>query len=78
MTWFAWDWTACGDSSDLQRLTGVATDQFFIRARIVGGTDAGSCSTLPWQVRLNINGNQMCGGSIIDETHVLTAGHCVP
>uniref|UniRef100_A0A2C9JLA3 Peptidase S1 domain-containing protein n=1 Tax=Biomphalaria glabrata TaxID=6526 RepID=A0A2C9JLA3_BIOGL len=27
-------------------------------------------------VRLNINGYQLCGGTILDATHILTAAHC--
>ncbi|XP_050396697.1 trypsin [Patella vulgata] len=43
--------------------------------RIVGGANAEVCE-YPWMVRLQM-GNNLCGGTIIDETHVMTAGHCV-
>jgi len=47
---------------------------------IVGGT-AISVTQTPWQVFLvsNLGGGRTyaCGGSILDATHVVTAGHCV-
>ncbi|ESO90979.1 hypothetical protein LOTGIDRAFT_122275, partial [Lottia gigantea] len=43
--------------------------------RIVGGVDTEKCE-YPWMVRLQV-GNSLCGGTIIDETHILTAGHCI-
>jgi len=36
----------------------------------------GDCSVYPWMVRLTVDGS-VCGGTIIDATHVLTAAHCV-
>ena len=43
----------------------------FSRRRIVGGVDAAR-GTFPWQADLN-----GCGGAVVDELHVVTAGHCV-
>ncbi|HEY1358959.1 MAG TPA: serine protease [Thermoleophilaceae bacterium] len=43
--------------------------------RIIGGTDA-SPGDFPYQVLLDVDGGQ-CGGSIIDQRHVVTAAHCV-
>ncbi|XP_050737899.1 uncharacterized protein LOC127009157 [Eriocheir sinensis] len=43
--------------------------------RIVGGTEAGFGS-FPWQAYIQI-GTSRCGGSLINEYHVVTAGHCV-
>jgi len=43
--------------------------------RIVGGVIAGK-NEYPWQVRLHINGNGMCGGTIIHNEWVITAAHC--
>jgi Trypsin len=44
------------------------------RAAIVGGNQI-SITQAPWQV-LVLTGKALCGGSIIDITHVLTAAHC--
>ena len=44
-------------------------------ARIVNGEDAGY-NTLSWAVSLQL-GDYLCGGSIIHESFVVTAAHCV-
>ncbi|XP_005107254.1 trypsin-1-like [Aplysia californica] len=45
--------------------------------RIVGGTKSASCE-YPWMVVVYDQKNGfLCGGSIIDESTILTAGHCV-
>ena len=41
--------------------------------RIVGGDDAPS--PIPWQVRVQL-GDFLCGGTILDETTILSAAHC--
>ncbi|KAK3090068.1 hypothetical protein FSP39_008932 [Pinctada imbricata] len=43
--------------------------------RIVGGHEARPGS-LPWMVMLKELGEQVCGGSIISDTVILTAAHC--
>jgi len=43
--------------------------------RIVGGTEAGFGS-FPWQAYIRI-GSSRCGGSLVNENYVITAGHCV-
>jgi hypothetical protein len=44
--------------------------------RIVGGSDA-DIEDYPWHVALlNSMGNQICAGSILSETWILTAAHC--
>lgn len=45
------------------------------RASVVGGHDA-LLGEIPWQA-LVLPGNELCGGSILDATHVLTAAHCL-
>ena len=49
-------------------------------AAIVGGTEI-SIGQAPWQVAVEAlipeEGALFCGGSIIDESHILTAAHCV-
>ena len=44
--------------------------------RIVGGVEAKK-NSWPWIARLSIDGRYGCGGTIIDEKTILTAGHCV-
>lgn len=51
---------------------GVSADQ----ERIVGGQNS-SPNEWPWVVVLFNKGKQFCGGSLIDNIHVLTAAHCV-
>jgi len=45
------------------------------KARIVGGVYA-IANSWPWQVRLHADG-ALCGGTLIDTKHVLTAAHCL-
>jgi len=45
-------------------------------SRIVGGSVAAR-NQFPYQVALIINNSGFCGGSIISNTWVLTAAHCV-
>ncbi|KAK0058571.1 serine protease 56 [Biomphalaria pfeifferi] len=42
----------------------------------VGGVAGGSCGVYPWIVRLIVNGYRLCGGAILDSTHILTAAQC--
>ncbi|KAI4489963.1 hypothetical protein M0804_004145 [Polistes exclamans] len=44
--------------------------------RILGGKDADP-GEWPWIAALFNAGRQFCGGSLVDEKHVLTAAHCV-
>ncbi|XP_058798823.1 chymotrypsin-1-like [Phymastichus coffea] len=56
----------------LSVLAGVRADA----PRIVGGRSA-DISEFPYLVSLRLRGRHFCGGSIIDESHVLTAAHCI-
>ncbi|XP_046419491.1 trypsin-3-like [Neodiprion fabricii] len=44
--------------------------------RIVGGEDV-SIEEVPYQVSLQVLGSHICGGSIISDTWILTAAHCM-
>ena len=45
-------------------------------SKIIGGRNAYD-GEFPYQVSLRMTLRHICGGSIIDETHILTAAHCV-
>ncbi|XP_022803816.1 chymotrypsinogen B-like [Stylophora pistillata] len=45
-------------------------------ARVVNGDNA-SPNDWPWQISLRVNGQHICGGSLIEEDWVVTAAHCV-
>ena len=66
----------CGVSDFALRSARALATDIFVTPRIVGGVVAGSCSAYPWMVRLDVGGS-VCGGVVLDETHVLTAAHCV-
>lgn len=44
--------------------------------RIIGGKES-MRGAYPWIVLLFINDEFMCGGSIMDTTHIITAAHCL-
>jgi len=46
-----------------------------VNARIINGETA-STQTWSWAAYLSIDGN-LCGGSIISDSYIMTAGHCV-
>ncbi|XP_068244687.1 serine proteinase stubble-like isoform X2 [Palaemon carinicauda] len=47
-----------------------------LSTRITFGNVAGT-REFPWQIAMTVNGKFHCGASLIDDTHVLTAAHCV-
>ena len=47
-----------------------------VEPRITGGSNIG-IEQAPWQVHLLINGEFLCGGSIIAPNMILTASHCL-
>ncbi|CAH1153687.1 unnamed protein product [Phaedon cochleariae] len=53
-----------------------AKNGFPDQERIVGGQDA-EVHEWPWIAALFNGGRQFCGGSLIDEIHILSAAHCV-
>ncbi|KAH8324512.1 hypothetical protein KR074_009271, partial [Drosophila pseudoananassae] len=44
--------------------------------RIIGGHDT-PIEKVPWQVSLQLKGKHFCGGSIYNESYIITAAHCV-
>nr|XP_039268102.1 A disintegrin and metalloproteinase with thrombospondin motifs adt-1-like isoform X2 [Styela clava] len=44
-------------------------------SRIVGGNNSHT-GQWPWQVYIRIDGSTLCGGSLLNERWVVTAGHC--
>ncbi|HEY3828492.1 MAG TPA: trypsin-like serine protease [Solirubrobacteraceae bacterium] len=63
----------------LASAAGAPTTSLRAHAAIVGGAEV-SIMQAPWQVAVEaLLGEEelLCGGSIIDESHILTAAHCV-
>lgn len=67
--------SACGggDSEDPQ-LSQNACSLFGLTAKIVNGSTCGGTSPV---VRLNIGGSASCTGTVISNTKVITAAHCI-
>ncbi|XP_018562930.1 chymotrypsin-1-like [Anoplophora glabripennis] len=57
-------------------LTVLFSFSYAVDVRIVNGTDVEE-GDFPFAVSVRENARHICGGTILDETHVLTAIHCV-
>ncbi|XP_026492652.2 proclotting enzyme-like isoform X3 [Vanessa tameamea] len=66
--------SSCGIKNGPQ--TYGSTYESLDEERIVGGHNA-ELNEWPWIVALFNNGRQFCGGSLIDDSHVISAAHCV-
>ena len=54
-------------------------ERYYASGRIIGGLEA-SPHQMPWMVKLGSAHNNTCGkcgGTLISNRHVITAGHCV-
>jgi len=47
-----------------------------IQPYIIHGSDA-VAGRWPWQVAIIVDASFICGGSLVDEFHVVTAAHCM-
>ena len=54
--------------------TDNTTENRFKPAKIVGGQIAPS--PIPWQVSVQSGGSHFCGGTILDNSTILSAAHC--
>jgi len=63
----------CGRPTVARR--GSPTRRAEISPRIVGGVESAAHSW-PWQASLQIRGQHVCGASLIDSRHIVTAAHC--
>ena len=49
---------------------------FSVEPYIVHGSDA-VAGRWPWHVAVVLDAAVICGGSLVDEYHVITAAHCI-
>ncbi|XP_072165248.1 apolipoprotein(a)-like [Diadema setosum] len=65
---------SCGETPTVCGIRGIENGN--IMARIIGGTNA-KRGNWPWQAQLVLKGSgHYCGGTLVDEYHVLSAAHC--
>ncbi|KAF6019647.1 hypothetical protein EB796_022010 [Bugula neritina] len=55
---------------------GISTKQIWA-AYLLGGVGGFPITDWPWHVKLTIGSTHICGGSILSDKWILTAGHCV-
>ncbi|KAF7271672.1 hypothetical protein GWI33_015469 [Rhynchophorus ferrugineus] len=68
--------TTTTQTYDLGTASCGAKNGFQDQGKIVGGHNA-DLNEWPWIAALFVNGRQFCGGSLIDNIHILSAAHCV-
>ncbi|XP_043443180.1 putative serine protease 42 isoform X2 [Prionailurus bengalensis] len=64
------------ESAPVSQLVGLIPGCGQVNAKILGGQEAED-GKWPWQVSVRIRGKHVCGGSLITQQWVLTAGHCI-
>ena len=65
--------TSSARASRVTRGCGLSTRD---QSRVTGGRPTSS-KEWPWVAAILINGEQVCGGVLITDRHILTAAHCV-
>ena len=65
----------CKENPDFSECGTSPFKPFDPRARIVGGEIADK-ENWPWVVRILVNDEHVCGGSLVNQEFVLTAAHC--
>jgi len=59
------------------RSCGTMQSHFSTEVRRIVGGDPASDYAWPWQVYISVHGRFICGGTLVDERHVVTGAHCV-
>jgi len=53
-----------------------AHSSFVVQPYVVHGSNA-VAGRWPWHVAIVVDASVICGGSLVDEFHVVTAAHCI-